>query len=317
MLTSFFGKSNPINFLILGAVILIGYFLGAVYGSTELLNFMSILRHFGWLLLCIFLMFLLDFIIRKNKLTRNNTYAVYFFSCFLIMIPSIFLAGGILIANLLSLLALRRIISLRTERNLEKKILDASIYLTFASLFHFWIILYFGILWLGVIRSPQTRFRHLLIPIVGFFVGFCLITTFYLITEDSFAWFFEWFQPPSFDFSAYNEIKLLVPATLLITLLLWTVPHRIYTINSLPKVERPTALFIISTAIFAVATALTSEVKTGAELLFICVPVSILFANYIAYQRPNIGRKRDVTKSWFKEGLLWMLILLPLIGFFI
>jgi len=316
MLTSFFGKSNPVNYLILGAVILVGYFFGTVYGTLDTLNFLNILQHFGWLFLCIFLMILLNFIIRKNMLTRNNTYAVFFFCCFLLMIPTIFVAGDILIASLLSLMALRRIISLRTERNLEKKILDASLYITIASLFHFWILLYFGILWLGIIRSPLTRFRHILIPIVGFLGGFFLITTFYFITEDSFAWFFDWFQMPSFDFSAYNEPQLLGAASLLIALLLWTVPHRIFTLGSLAKIERPTALFIISTAIFAIATALASVSKTGAELLFVVVPGSVLFANYVAYQNPNHSQKRDLTKVWFKEGLLWMLIILPIIGLF-
>ena len=317
MLTSFFGKSSPVNYLILGALIFIGYFLATVYVSNEAFTFFNILEHFAWVVLCIFLMLLLDFIIRKNMLTRNNTYAILFFCCFLLMIPTIFGSGDILLANLLSLLALRRIISLRTERNLEKKILDASVYLTIASLFHFWILIYFGILWLGIIRSPLTRFRHLLIPIVGFLGTFFLITTFYYITEDSFAWFFEWFQVPSFDFAAYNQTKLLVAASLLITLLLWTVPHRVFTLGSLPKIERPTALFIISTAIFAVATALASVEKTGAELLFVFVPVSVLFANYIAYQNPNQSKKVDLTKYWFKEVLLWLLILLPIFGLFI
>lgn len=317
MLTSFFGKSKPVNFLILGIVILVGYFFGTVYDTLETVSLLSILQHLGWVALCIFLMLLLDFIIRKNKLTRVNTFAVYFFSWFLVLIPSIFLAGDILIANLLSLLALRRIISLRTERNLEKKILDASLYLTIASLFHFWILLYFGILWLGIIRSPSTRFRHMLIPIVGFLVGVFLITTFYVLSEDSFSWFFNWFQMPSFDFSAYNELQLLVVASLLIALLLWTIPHRMFTLGSLPKVERPTALFIISTAVFAVATALASTSKTGAELLFVCIPAAVLFANYIAHENPKHTQKRDVARFWFKEILLWSLIILPVIGLFL
>ncbi|NND88235.1 MAG: hypothetical protein HKM28_03200 [Flavobacteriaceae bacterium] len=314
MLTSFFGKSNPVNYLILGAFIVIGYFLSALYQSGEILNFISIAKHFGWILLSLFLMFLLDFVIRKNSLTKNHTYAIYFFCCMLLMVPAIVIDNDVLIANVFGLLALRRILSFRTERNTEKKILDASLYLTLATLFHFWIILYFVVLWIGILRVPGTRFRHLLIPVVGFFSMGILITTGSLLIENNAIWLWEWFETPSFDFSLYHEPRLLIATTLLIGMLLWTLPHRLYTVKSLQKSERPTVFLVIASTIVAFLTALLSAAKTGAELLFLCIPASILFANYIAFRRSRTQFKTDHVQFWFKEALLWLFLLTPLIS---
>src|SRR5690606_938375 len=192
MLTSFFGKSIPLNYLILGVFIVAGYLLGAISGSLVVITPYLLFVHSAFIILSVLIMLLLDFIIRKNHLTKTNTFAILFFTCFLVMLPVIFLERNLLLANFFLLLSLRRIMSLRSDRNSSKKILDASIWASVASLFHFWGLLFFVPLWIAIIQKPNSNHKQMLIPFIGFLAVFILNTTYHLLVNDSFSWFFNW-----------------------------------------------------------------------------------------------------------------------------
>ena len=160
MLTSFFGKSKPINFLIVSMFIIIGCFFRIIIDTGEQYNLQIFTRQFITLLICFFSLFLLNFIIRKNRLTKINTYPILLFSCLIILIPAVFSETNLLLANLFLLLSLRRILSLTSEKNLEKKILDASIWISIASLFYFWSILFFIILIIALFQRGIKTIRY-------------------------------------------------------------------------------------------------------------------------------------------------------------
>ena len=191
MLTSFFGKSNPINYLILGVFIFVGYLWETFSGAQAPNTFLSFGFHAAFCLLSVLGMLLLDFIIRKNHLTKNNTFAILFFSCFMVMLPVIFSQQYILLANFFLLLSFRRMMSLRTDKNSSKKILDASIWITAASIFHFWSLLFFVPLWIAIIQKPNSNYKQMLIPITGFVAVLMINTAYQLLATDSYSWPFE------------------------------------------------------------------------------------------------------------------------------
>lgn len=78
MLTSFFGKSIPLNYLILGVFIVVGYLLGAISVYNIVDSPYLLLNNAAFILISVLIMLLLDFIIRKNHLTKTNTYAILF-----------------------------------------------------------------------------------------------------------------------------------------------------------------------------------------------------------------------------------------------
>ena len=191
MLTSFFGKSNPVNFLLLGFFISLGFIIHVIKSEVWIFSPAFIAENLLCLLISIFSMLLVDFIIRKNALTRSNTFGIFFFSSFLLMFPAIFFELNILVANTFVLLAFRRILSLRTEKNPEKKIFDASLWITMAVLFNFYCLLYFVILLLAVVRRKHTTYKHMLIPVVGFFGVCIMIVAFRYLIYDAFNWPFD------------------------------------------------------------------------------------------------------------------------------
>lgn len=307
MLTSFFGKSKPINFVIFGAVIFLGYVFGALVQVENALNLSQLLINFFFIGWAVFAIFLLDFIVRKNDLTYKNTYTVLLFTCFLITLPVIFLDRNILFANVFLLMAFRRLASLSSEKNTERKILDASLWITVSALFYFWSILFFVLLFFSIVQKPETNHRLFIIPFIGFIAIFILSVSFHLLMDDSFLWITEWIPSISLDFSAYNNIKILLPAAIMGSFLVWSLPFRLVKIASLSKKEKPNAILLLVTLAVCFFIALLSPQKTGSELFFIIAPLSVIVANYI----------ENIQEFRFKEGLLWLIVLLPVALLFI
>ncbi|RFN59149.1 DUF6427 family protein [Marixanthomonas ophiurae] len=307
MLTSFFGKSKPINFVIFGMVIFLGYVFGALVQVKNPLDFSQLLISLFFIGWAIFAIFLLDFIVRKNDLTYKNTYTVLLFTCFLITLPVIFLDRNILLANVFLLMAFRRLASLSSEKNTERKILDASLWITVATMFYFWSILFFIPLFFSILQKPEINHKLFIIPFIGFITIFILSTSFHLMVDDSFLWIIEWIPSVSLNFSAYNNIKILLPAAIMATFLIWALPFRLIKIASLSKKEKPNAILLLITLAICMVIALFSPQKTGAELFFIIAPLSVIVTNYI----------ENVQEARFKEGLLWLVVLVPIVLLFI
>ncbi len=311
MLTSFFGKSIPLNYLILGVFIVAGYLLGAISGSLVVITPYLLFVHSAFIILSVLIMLLLDFIIRKNHLTKTNTFAILFFTCFMVMLPVIFLQHKILLANAFLILALRRIMSLRSDKNSSKKILDASFWITIASLFYFWSLLFFIPLWIAIIQKPNSNYKQILIPFTGFAAVLIINTAYQLLINDSFAWFFNWMEPVSFDFSKYNSPSVLVPATVILAFYIWTGVYRTLRLSAVSIKEKSNYLLMLYVSLISLLTALMGPEKTGAEILFVLAPISIIAANYIEGFETDRYVEKDITEFWFKEIMLWLVVVLP------
>ena len=307
MLTSFFGKSNPINYLILTVTIVVGYFAAIFKFHQDHLEWTSWMESVIFSLVTVFLMLLLDFIIRKNHLTKNNTYGILLFSSFLLALPIVFLTKHFLVATLFVFLALRRILSLPSEKNVEKKILDASLWISLASFFYFWNILFFVVLYIAIFQKRETSYKQLLIPIVGFVTLFTLAVCYNLMVADSFAWQTKWRLATSLDFSAYNQIDILLPITIMVVFSIWSGVSRFSNLASLKRRDRPNVIIILFALAVSFVVAFLSPEKTGGEVIFIFGPLGIITANYLE-------TKKDF---WFKEVLLWLVVLLPIIAVFL
>lgn len=317
MLTSFFGKSSPSTRLILSIFIIVGFLLALMYGSGNFSIIEEFISQVFFLGLSILSMLLLHFIISKNHLTKQNSYAILFFSAFMVMMPVIFQEHDIILSNIFLLLAIRRIISLRSDVNSQKKILDASMWITVASFFSFSSILFFIPLWIGVSQKPNSDYKQMLIPVVGFFGAFIIMTALQLLLTDSFSWLFEWNQPVGFDFSAYNQASIFVPASVIFAFLIWTGTSRILELPVVPLKEKPSYVMMLLILATSIVVALASMKKSGAEILFILGPLAIICANYIESSKGEVYIREDKSEFWFKEIMLWSILILPFVFFFL
>ncbi len=303
MLTSFFAKSRPLNFLIL-----IGYVL-VISGMYYVLNidsgvgYKEILTVLGVVGLLIFSLLLLDFIIRKNRLTGLNTYAILIFSGSAMMLPDLINEFDMVIANVFLLLSLRRIFSLRSFKNVERKILDATIWIVVASAFYFWCLLLFIPLYVAITNFPQRSMRYYLIPVTGWTGLLLMVFVYQLLVDDSFVWFQQWLDGISFDYSSYARIKTSVLITFISATLIWTTLSYFMTLSSVVKKDRPNRILVLYVLGVSIFMALITSEKSGGELVFILTPAAIVISGYI--------EKRS--EIWFREILLWIFVLLPIL----
>ena len=166
MLTSFFGKSTTINYLLL-ALLIPATLITKGLNDPGINLQASTLAYGALVILLMVLAFLLyDFILRKNKLTQSNTYGALLFSSFLLThyqndnIEIYFALIG-------ALLFYRRIYSLTNEAAIEKKIWDAGFWVFVLALIYPWALFLLAPLAIAIGSLNQFSWRFAVIPFLA------------------------------------------------------------------------------------------------------------------------------------------------------
>ncbi|BAO75591.1 DUF6427 family protein [Winogradskyella sp. PG-2] len=301
MITSIFSKSKPINFIIVAVFVAL---LFVITNYNFLFNdFSGVISTSSKLLITLFLVFLLDFIISKNNLTQGNSYGIMTFALIFGMFPEAMKYSDILLANLFTLFALRRLISLHSKVNIKKKLFDAAFWITIATLFYFWSILFFALVIVALIYYSQNDIKNIVIPFIGAATVILLLIVYNILLYDVYVKPSN-FQPyASLDYTAYNSIESIIRFTVLFTSFIWILIYFFKTLPEKNKRLRPSYFIIAWSSILAILIALIAPIKNGSEFLFLFAPFSIIMANYI----------KVISEQWFKEVFVVLLIITPII----
>ncbi|MDT0685496.1 DUF6427 family protein [Autumnicola psychrophila] len=300
MLTSFFGKSTPVNVIAVG-IFMTAFFVfanfDALFVNFELLSFLEKLA-----VLVVFLLsvMVLNFIAKKNELTKRSAYKILLFAVFATSFSALLKNDQAIIANLFVLLSFRRIISLKSRKVVQQKIFDATFWICIASLYYFWSILFLLVVFAGILFYA-SYLKNFLIPIIAFFAVALITEAAHLLIYDSLYSFADWFQPMNFQFENYQDLSLLVPLSIILALLIWTMFFYLSVIQKASITRRPVLNLVMLSLATAICVAVLSHNKNGSEFIFFFVPLSIIASNYF-------GNKKD---RIFKEILLILLILMP------
>lgn len=307
MLTSFFSNSKPFHFIVVSLLLFSGCIVYIIQDFNEAFNFseVAVLLLKNSIFLVLFL--LLSFVIKKNKLTKSNSYALFLFCCFVLMIPVVFIDYKPVYSLLFILLALRRILSLTSKKNIQKKILDASIWISIATLFYFWSILFFVVLFMVVFQLALKNYRLIFIPFAGFFSIFTLTTTYHLLINETFFWFIDYKQQFDFDFSAYYHLKLLVPTVFIFLLGFMGLIFKALNFSNIYLKEKSKYWILIISLFLSVLLIILTNNKNGSELIFLFVPISIFVANIL----------ESISRKWLSEITLWLAVIIPVSVYFI
>lgn len=302
MLTSFFGNSRPINFIIVAVYILI-FYIAANFNVFITSPVSVVLQEVGILLVLIVSVFILNFISGRNELTGRNAYKSILFAGFLCMFTATLQNNDIILSNLFLLLALRRILSLRSQKEIVQKIFDATLWVGVASLFYFWSILFLFVVYFGVLVHVGHRFKNWLVPIVAILALISMVTSIDLLLTDTFYTYTDWYQESSFDFSAYREPAILIPAAFLFALTVWSSFFYTLIIQKASANSKTSLFLILLCAGIAILVGVLAPTKNGGELLFFFAPLAIVVTNYF----------QSMEDKWFKETLLLIIVLLPVV----
>lgn len=302
MLTSLFNKSRPISYVFIGILLLIVYLLNTLrYNdwSNNLYGLSIKLIIFG----CIIFSLLPVWVIgNKHKLTQQNGYPLFFYSCFLILFSTYFNNYKIIIVNLLILLALKRIFSMESQKNIPLKIFDAALWIFAASILHFWSILFLFVLYFTIVHYSSNDYRNWLTPIVSLFVVVIFFITYFLLFP--FDWFQYWKQQLSISFNFYyfeNPEQHVALAIFSSIVLLLVSSHLIHYRNIPLSLRIPFNTILVCFIVGALVYFLSSS-KNNSFLVFTFLPLSILATNYV----------EKLPTKWMKELLLTTFLLLSL-----
>lgn len=306
MLTGIFNKDKPFIFLAVSIFMGLFYCYYVFFEFPNITNWQDVLIKASVLVLYIASMLLLDFIGRKNDISKLNTYKIAFFALATTMLPQTFLTEQVVVSGFLVLLALRRIISMRSGKEMQKKILDASLWISLASCFYFWSFLFFAVLFVAIFIYARNNFKNWIVPFVGMAAIIMLSNVYTLLVQNAFYTPLDWVRPTGFDFTFYNDLRLVIPITLLISITLWALADLLLKYKKKSLKNKQTTILVLTSLAAAMAIPVLTQMKQGAEFFFFAIPFSILLANYFETSKEKI----------FKEALFWSLFLMPFIILF-
>lgn len=307
MITSIFKKSKPINFVIVFFITLLAFVAARTKLIIEPINSSYIFQQIGLFFICFVSVLLINFIVTKHGLTKKNSYEVLLFSLFLLAIVQTTANTNVLLANFFILLSLRRIISLRSMITPDKKLFDAAFWIAIATLFYFWSILFFIVIYAALLLYSDNKIKHWLIPFVGIATVFIICVSVSIIYNDNFFGIFKSLPEASYDFNHYNTPQFLIAITMLLSFGFWASLFYIRSIKSKKRAFRPAYKLVFLVLIVSLITVFLAPNKDGSEFLFMFAPLAIITTNYI----------ETIQDKWFREIFLLTLIIVPFIILFL
>ena len=290
MITSIFNKSKPINLIIASSVVVLWFIVNGFVSGFEF-NLKSIIVLFTALSSVI----VIDFISKKNQLSTQNSFIVLFFTlCFSFYWVSA-TDHHILFANLFILLALRKLISLKSFKNSNQKLFDATLWIAIASLFYFWSVLFLILVYISIFIYAAENYKHFLIPFVSIFVVYSIVNCFNLFFNESLYQYTN--LPINFDFTTVftlqNSVILITLSLLLIcSILFLNSSIQLYT----KKNKKSYALVAITVIISLTLFILNPKIEV---LLFALFPIVILFSVVFEHLK----------KRWLQDVILFVVTL--------
>lgn len=291
MITSIFKKSTPINYSLLGILMVVFFFLFQFHSVTTTGSSYGMAQKVGLLVLLFGSLFLSNFIVKKNGLTKSSSYTILFFFLFVLFFPNIMDNMRLLLANFFILLSIRRLVSLQTLKAPKEKIFDASLWIFVASLFQFWCILFIILVYISIIFHVSRDYRNWLIPFVAFFTA-ATIFVLYTLWIDGMAiknylasevinvqldYFTNEYQNIAFSIYAVFMLFFIFPA--------------VFSITNKPLNLQASYKKVIFAALIGMVIFVLSANKNNETLVFTFLPLSIMATNTIEYLQNKIQQE--------------------------
>jgi hypothetical protein len=289
MLANFLGKSKPINFIILLSLF-IGLFLftsfSVFFNERFELTFLFKIASSVGLYLVIF--FFSNFIVSKNNLTFDNSYAFFVFTILLSYFLSYITSLKILIVLLLYILLLRKIYSLKSPKKILQKLFDSGFWLGVLFILEPFTAVFVLLIYAAIFLHQKPIINNLIVPIIGFLTPIIIFCTYcfwfdklYLFTN---LFYFESFHSGVFySESSYYWASVFITFISVVSLFLKS--PKTFSINNAFKKSWILLIINLSIALFF---ALFIPKKNGMELLFILFPASVIIANGLETIRNNL-----------------------------
>ncbi len=286
MISSFFNKTKPINYVVLSTFLVLLYGLYHFYGPSS--NEDSTVSYFLETLTLVTLlaeMFLINEIVRREKVTSFSSYAMLFFVLLLVVFPESLMDKKVVFCNFFLLLSLWRLLSVKSIKNVKHKIFDASFFIGVASLFVDWALAYLLLVFLVINLYDRKTFKNWVVPFIAI-IALGILTFALLQLYDSVS-FLEnhYLFPINFlneDFTAFKMMKpIFYSVIILIVMTLAFLKQRQKGGGKLLVLRILFSAFVLSTLVM-----FFNSKHLGTALLGF-FPASIFMTNYLESFKQN------------------------------
>jgi hypothetical protein len=296
MIANFFNKTKPVVIFIVILTLFIFYSTAIVlfkFSEISLVYLGKRLLIFGCFAVFILIV---NFVIRKNNLTQNNSYALLLIVLILSAFYETMFSNSILFANFMLLFASRKVYSLKSGANTKQKLFDAGFWIGIASLLYVWSIFYLALVYVAIVIYQKLDFKNLLIPIIGFVTPVLIWFTYFFYTDNLAVFYETWIFNPNFNFVVYNQFKFLIPITFFLTLAIWSIVDLTPKYANRGVKSKRSWRIVLNQLIISTIILVLAPVKNGSEMFFIVFPLSLIVAIFL---------KRGVSDN-FKNLILYL-----------
>jgi hypothetical protein len=306
MITSVFRKSTPLN-LILVVILMLVFFLIYQFQDLSWTNsLVSVFQKVGLFLVLLGSVFITNFVAKRNGLSKDSSYTIFFYFLFLLFFPSVLGNTNLIISNFFILLALRRLISLQSLKASKEKIFDASLWIFLAALFHFWSILYIILVFISIIFHVSRDYRNWILPFIALFSVATIASLFSVIFDESIIEFVKTHATINFKLDYFTNNYQNAAFSIYLTIALFFVISMFASISSKPLLLHSSFKKILTSFFIGIIIFVVSANKSNDLLLFTFAPLAMMATSHIETKQLQLKQ----------EMVLGVLILCSLFAFF-
>lgn len=306
MITSVFKKSTPLNYSLVVILILVFFFIFQIKDPSWVSSYFLAFQKVSVLLFILASFFLINFIVKKNGLSKDNGYTIFFYLLFLLFFPTIFNNANVVYANFFILLALRRLISLQSLKASKEKIFDASFWILIASLFQFWCILFLILVFISIVFHVSRDYRNWILPFVALLAVSIIFLLISLIFHIDIIQFFQKQAVIDFNINYFKNNYENGALSIYVAVALFFVTSMLTTLSNRPQIVHSSYKKIVACFFIAALVFIVSPDKSNDLLLFSIAPLTIMASSHVEYMQQKLNN----------EIVFYVLILCSLFTFF-
>jgi len=307
MISSIFEKTKPINYLIVCSFVFVFYWLAHFFLFNRTFAIDELIGKAMVLGVLLFSLFVVNFICHRNKITATNSYALLYYALLILVFPETMSDSNAIFCSFFLLLALRRIISLKSLKSIKLKIFDASLWIMVSSLFYNWAILFLILVLVAIYIYEPKNMKNWFVPFTAMFVVISIVQAVSLFTDNPFflvrhyEFSINFSSQYFFDWNNSTRVIIYILATILAAVLAFVKLGK----SGLGKIIT-LRLIALAFGIGIILKILTTSDSTYPVILTF-FPAAVFVTNYVeSIKRPNI-----------KEIILMLSVFIPFMGFFI
>ena len=306
MISSVFKKSTPLNLILVVFLVLVFFLIYQFQDFSWLNSSFLIFKKAVLFTVLLASVFIINFIVKRNGMSKDSSYTIFFYFLFLLFFPSLFNNINLIASNFFVLLALRRLISLQSLKASKEKIFDASLWIFVAALFHFWSILYIGLVFVSILFMVSKDYRNWFLPFIALFAVSVVFVLFSIISDINIIEFFKTNVTTSYEINYFTNNYQNGALSIYATVALFFLISMFVSLSNKPLIVHTSFKKSITSFFIGVAIFLISANKSNDLLIFTIAPLAIMATSHIEAKQLKLKQ----------EMVLFVLIACSLFAFF-